>query len=82
MSFGDEERRKEWRRKKEEVNNDLPTRTSIVMPYIPIEKNCADCARIFEISSGEQDFFRRKGLDVPRRCKECRIKRKEIREKN
>ncbi len=34
---------------------------------------CADCAREFTWSAGEQAFFKEKGLtSEPKRCKECR----------
>ncbi len=38
---------------------------------------CADCGREFTFGAGEQDFFRGKGLQPPKRCKECRQGRKE-----
>lgn len=39
---------------------------------------CKDCGKEFIFSAGEQAFFKEKGLDnEPKRCKECRNKRKE-----
>ncbi len=42
---------------------------------------CADCKSNFDLSAGEQAFFAKKGLSEPKRCKACRKKRKEEREK-
>ena len=38
---------------------------------------CIDCGQDFIFSVSEQDFFRRKNLTEPKRCKECRVKRKQ-----
>ena len=40
---------------------------------------CADCGREFAFSAEEQRFFREKGFDPPKRCKECRQAKKEQR---
>ena len=40
---------------------------------------CADCGREFDFSAEEQRFFREKGFDPPKRCKDCRRARKEQR---
>lgn len=40
---------------------------------------CADCGREFAFSAEEQRFFREKGFNPPKRCKECRQARKEQR---
>jgi len=37
---------------------------------------CLDCGRTFDFSAGEQFFFWSKGLSTPKRCPECRLKRK------
>lgn len=38
---------------------------------------CKDCQAEFIFTAGEQAFYKEKGLDnEPKRCKECRIKRK------
>jgi DNA replicative helicase MCM subunit Mcm2 (Cdc46/Mcm family) len=41
---------------------------------------CADCGREFTFSAEEQRFFREKGFDPPKRCKECRQAKKEQRD--
>ena len=41
---------------------------------------CADCGREFAFSAEEQAFFREKGFNPPKRCRECRQARKEQRE--
>ncbi|MBQ7567958.1 zinc-ribbon domain containing protein [bacterium] len=39
---------------------------------------CADCGQDFVFTAGEQEFFASKGFSSdPRRCPECRRKRKE-----
>ena len=41
---------------------------------------CQDCGKEFIFRSGEQAFYKEKGLDnEPKRCKECRDKRKAAR---
>lgn len=38
---------------------------------------CQDCGKEFIFSAGEQAFYKEKGLEnEPKRCKECRDKRK------
>lgn len=38
---------------------------------------CVDCGCEFTFTAGEQQFYREKGLDnEPKRCKECRDKKK------
>jgi transposase-like protein len=40
---------------------------------------CADCNRDFLWSAREQDFYREKGFQPPKRCKDCARARKEQR---
>ena len=41
---------------------------------------CQDCGNEFVFTAGEQEFYKEKGLDnEPKRCKECRNKRKAAR---
>jgi len=40
---------------------------------------CADCGRDFAFSAEEQRFFREKGFDPPKRCRDCRQAKKEQR---
>lgn len=37
---------------------------------------CCDCGAPFTFSIGEQLYFKSKQLSQPRRCPECRLKRK------
>lgn len=38
---------------------------------------CQDCGKEFTFTAGEQAFYKEKGLtNEPKRCKECRDKRK------
>ncbi|MCK5660403.1 MAG: zinc-ribbon domain-containing protein [Methanosarcinales archaeon] len=38
--------------------------------------SCSDCNEDFIFTVGEQEFFQERNFDAPRRCKECRDKRK------
>lgn len=37
---------------------------------------CVDCEQEFTFTAGEQKFYWAKGLAKPRRCRECRLRRK------
>jgi len=37
---------------------------------------CLDCGIEFTFTVGEQRYFLSKGLSTPKRCPECRLKRK------
>ncbi|MFC2022747.1 zinc-ribbon domain containing protein [Chloroflexota bacterium] len=37
---------------------------------------CIDCGLNFVFSSGEQRYFISKGLSQPKRCSQCRLKRR------
>jgi len=37
---------------------------------------CIDCGEDFIFNVGEQEFFEEKGFSEPKRCKDCREKRK------
>ncbi len=37
---------------------------------------CVDCGRQFEITPGEERFYKSKDLDLPKRCKPCRDKKR------
>lgn len=37
---------------------------------------CKDCGKEFYVTAGEASYLRSKGLDMPKRCYECRKKRK------
>lgn len=39
---------------------------------VKMRQTCVDCGSVFDITSGEYDFMRSKGLDIPKRCKNCR----------
>ncbi len=44
---------------------------------------CQDCGKEFVFTAGEQAFYKEKGLEnAPKRCKECRDKRKAERKPN
>lgn len=43
---------------------------------------CKDCENNFTFTAGEQEFYEQKGLtNEPKRCKACRIAKKEAFEK-
>ncbi len=37
---------------------------------------CGECGNEFNFSAEEQDFYNERGFQEPKRCKECREKRK------
>lgn len=41
--------------------------------------NCIDCSAEFMWTESEQEFYASKSLQQPRRCKDCRQKRKAAR---
>ena len=45
--------------------------------YELISTTCKDCSRDFIITSEEQKYFKSLGFELPKRCHECRKKRKE-----
>ena len=47
-------------------------------------KSCVeyDCQLEFEITEGEQEFFASKEFELPKRCHDCRRKRKELKKAN
>lgn len=40
-------------------------------------KKCVSCGKEFTLSESELDFYRSKGLQAPKRCKDCREQKKE-----
>jgi hypothetical protein len=40
---------------------------------------CIDCGKTFYITRGEANFFKRHGLNLPKRCENCRIIKKATR---
>ena len=41
---------------------------------------CRDCEVLFKITAKERLFFHKKGLNLPKRCKPCRLKAKRNKE--
>ena len=41
-----------------------------------IHLKCIDCGKTIVLTEGEQAFYKEKGFLYPKRCKECREKRK------
>lgn len=37
-----------------------------------MKKTCLQCGKEFELTQSEIDFFKQKGLSIPKRCKSCR----------
>lgn len=40
---------------------------------------CQDCGKEFEFTVRDQEFYKEKGFSEPKRCKDCREKRKQER---
>lgn len=43
----------------------------------PITVTCTDCHEPFIITPDEQQFFQQKKFDLPKRCKPCRVIRRQ-----
>ena len=43
---------------------------------------CKECGKIFILKDTEIDWFKEKGFPIPKRCKHCRDKRKQMKETN
>lgn len=43
-------------------------------------RTCADCGAWFRLGETEREFYLRRGLQEPRRCKDCRRARRIVRE--
>ena len=43
---------------------------------------CKDCGKEFTFTVREQEFYAEKGFTEPVRCKECRIKKKNLQNNN
>lgn len=41
---------------------------------------CIDCKGNFVFSAGEQKFFQEKGFTPPKRCKDCRLRKRQEKE--
>lgn len=46
--------------------------------YERITRNCIDCNKPFSIPPAEQKYFDEKGMEYPKRCSECREKRRKM----
>ncbi len=44
--------------------------------YETQQLECAECGKTFEFSAEDQEFYAKKGYSAPKRCTECRAKRK------
>lgn len=47
----------------------------IYVPLKPIKRECVDCGRRFTIDAGEQKWYSKSGMDLPKRCLRCRSER-------
>ena len=45
-----------------------------------MKRTCKQCGKEFELSENEISFYKSKGLELPKRCKECRDKNKGVRQ--
>lgn len=43
---------------------------------------CVDCNKSFTLTSSHAKWFLDRGLELPKRCKECRTRRRNEREEN
>ena len=43
---------------------------------VKVTVRCSDCGKSFDITNSQYDFYVKKGLDIPKRCKACRDAKK------
>ena len=41
-----------------------------------VKRVCADCGEKYQLSAGDVEFYSRRGLFLPRRCRDCRTARR------
>ena len=41
---------------------------------------CSECGKEFTMSPAEQKFYQKKGYTLPKRCYDCRMKEKEVKQ--
>ena len=44
---------------------------------VRLRQTCTDCGRTFEITNSQYEYYKRKGFEIPKRCKACREAKKE-----
>lgn len=44
-----------------------------------ITVECKECGNTFEITKEEQDWYKEKGFELPKRCRNCRKERRKAR---
>lgn len=43
-----------------------------------MNRNCVECGKAFSLTDSEIDFYKSKNLNLPKRCKSCRDKKKTV----
>jgi hypothetical protein len=54
-----------------------PQTSSSTSGFTDMILTCVDCKRSYSWTAGEQDFYHKKGMSAPKRCPECRQKKKQ-----
>lgn len=49
---------------------------SEAMRRVALRQTCVDCGRVFDITQGELEHLQSRGMSAPKRCKDCRQRRK------
>jgi hypothetical protein len=52
----------------------LGTASRVYTPLKRLKRECIDCGRRFAIDGGEQKWYEKRGLVLPKRCSRCRTK--------
>ena len=47
-----------------------------------LKRTCVQCGKEFEMSQSEINFYKKKKLSLPKRCKECREENKNKKKNN
>ncbi len=64
--------REEARRKQQELRRKQEEEKRLYRDSVYRYITCSACHKQFAITNGEHDYYESKGLDLPKRCKECR----------
>jgi hypothetical protein len=54
----------------------MPTESDLPPVEIGVNKVCVECDATFVFTNGEDYYYKKRGLDAPKRCKKCRELRK------
>lgn len=51
--------------------------TDLEVQCVGLSRDVNDCGKMFKLTASEQIFFKTRSLNLPKRCPDCRRKKKE-----